>query len=54
MFILLAQDRHSRRFLSGDLRQKTRELRLKRFENDDYIRCQQPHVNHRLCQFVPN
>jgi len=31
----LAQDRHSRSLLSGDLRQKIQDLRLKRFEDDD-------------------
>jgi len=32
----LAQDRHSRSILSGDLHQKTRDLRLKRPEDDAY------------------
>ena len=32
----LAQDCHSRSLLSGDLRKKTRDLRLKHFEDDDY------------------
>jgi len=33
----LAQDRLSRSLLSGNLRQKARDLRLKRLEDDDLI-----------------
>jgi len=32
----LVQDRLSRSLLSGDLRQKVQDLRLKRLEDDDY------------------
>ena len=36
----LTRDRHSRSLLIGDLRQKTRALRLKRLEDDDYNKYQ--------------